>query len=107
MLDGAGWFPTKDSGWLDEAGYLFVEGRLDDVIVRGGENISPGEIEDRLRSHPAVADVAVVGVPDDRWGEKIAAVIVPVAGELPSHEELAAWVRESLRSIKTPETWAF
>jgi fatty-acyl-CoA synthase len=107
MLNAAGWFPTKDSGWVDEAGYLFVEGRLDDVIVRGGENISPGEIEDCLRSHPAVADVAVVGIPDDRWGEKIAAVIVPVPGELPSQEELAAWVRQTLRSIKTPETWAF
>jgi acyl-CoA synthetase (AMP-forming)/AMP-acid ligase II len=61
-----GWLATNDGGWLDEAGYLFVEGRLDDVIVRGGENLSPGEIEEVLLSHPAVADVAVIGVPDGR-----------------------------------------
>jgi acyl-CoA synthetase (AMP-forming)/AMP-acid ligase II len=101
-----GWFATNDAGWLDEAGYLFVEGRLDDVIVRGGENISPGEIEDVLRTHPGVADVAVLGLPDDRWGEKIAAVIAP-KGPPPSTEELAAWVRARLRSTKTPETWAW
>ena len=64
--------PTNDGGCLDEEGYLFVEGRLDDVIVRGGENMSPGEIEDVLREHPAVADVAVLGVPDDQWGERVA-----------------------------------
>lgn len=100
-----GWFPTNDSGWLDEEGYLFVEGRLDDVIVRGGENISPGEIEDVLRGHPAIADVAVIGLPDDQWGEKVAAVIVastPVEGA-----ELQAWVRERLRSTKTPEVVHF
>ena len=58
---------------MDDDGYLFVEGRLDDVIVRGGENISPGEIEDVLRSHPQVADVAVLGLPDDQWGEQVVA----------------------------------
>jgi acyl-CoA synthetase (AMP-forming)/AMP-acid ligase II len=101
-----GWFATNDGGWLDEAGYLFVEGRLDDVIVRGGENISPGEIEDVLRQHPGVADVAVLGVPDDHWGERVAAVVVP-AGATPSTEDLAAWVKSKLRSTKTPEVWAF
>lgn len=101
-----GWFATNDGGWIDEAGYLFVEGRLDDVIVRGGENISPGEIEDVLREHPKVADVAVLGVPDDHWGEKVAAAVV--AGDATATPaELAAWVRERLRSTKTPEVWAF
>ena len=71
-----GWFPTKDYGWLDNEGFLFLGGRLDDVIVRGGENISPGEIEDVLRLHPAVRDVAVIGLPDQEWGERVAAVIV-------------------------------
>ena len=71
-----GWFPTKDYGWLDSEGFLFLGGRLDDVIVRGGENISPGEIEDVLRLHPAVRDVAVIGLPDQEWGERVAAVIV-------------------------------
>jgi acyl-CoA synthetase (AMP-forming)/AMP-acid ligase II len=62
-----GFFPTRDGGWLDADGYLFLEGRIDDVIVRGGENLSPGEIEDVLLEHPAVADCAVVGVPDEQW----------------------------------------
>ncbi|HEY2753038.1 fatty acid--CoA ligase family protein [Phenylobacterium sp.] len=101
-----GWFATNDGGWLDEDGYLFVEGRLDDVIVRGGENISPGEIEDVLREHPGVADVAVLGVPDDHWGERVAAAVVRRA-DAPSAEELAAWVKARLRSTRTPEVWAF
>lgn len=101
-----GWFPTNDGGWIDEDGYLYVEGRLDDVIVRGGENMSPGEIEDVLRAHPNVADVAVLGVPDNEWGEKVAAVIVAKNGQ-PTTEELAAWVKARLRSSKTPEVWEF
>ncbi|HWA63718.1 MAG TPA: class I adenylate-forming enzyme family protein [Caulobacteraceae bacterium] len=101
-----GWFATNDSGWMDEDGYLFVEGRLDDVIVRGGENISPGEIEDVLRQHPNVADVAVLGVHDDQWGEKVAAVIVP-RGETPTIEALSDLVKSKLRSTKTPEAWEF
>lgn len=105
-IDEDGWFATKDSGWLDADGYLFIEGRLDDVIVRGGENISPGEIEDVLRAHPQVADVAVVGVPDEQWGERVAAVVVP-RGEPPAPDELAAWAKARLRSTKTPETWEF
>jgi len=106
VIQDDGWFPTNDSGWLDEDGYLYVGGRLDDVIVRGGENVSPGEIEDVLREHPGVADVAVLGLPDVQWGEKVAAVIVPV-GAPPSIEELAACVKAKLRSTKTPETWEF
>jgi fatty-acyl-CoA synthase len=101
-----GWFATNDSGWMDEEGYLFVEGRLDDVIVRGGENISPGEIEDALRAHPNVADVAVLGLPDDQWGERVAAVIV-AKGAAPSIDDLAGWVKARLRSTKTPQTWEF
>jgi len=106
VIQDDGWFATNDGGFLDEEGYLFVEGRLDDVIVRGGENISPGEIEDVLREHPGVADVAVLGVPDDQWGEKVAAAIVP-ADPAPSADELAAWVKARLRSTKTPEVWEF
>jgi fatty-acyl-CoA synthase len=106
VLQDDGWFATNDAGWLDEDGYLFVEGRLDDVIVRGGENISPGEIEDVLRLHPQVADVAVFGVPDDQWGEKVAAVLVPREAP-PPIDELAGWVRSRLRSTKTPEVWSF
>ncbi|MDB5869870.1 MAG: long-chain fatty acid--CoA ligase [Polaromonas sp.] len=100
-----GWFPTQDAGWLDDAGYLYVEGRLDDVIVRGGENISPSEIEDALREHPAVRDVAVLGLPDDEWGEAIAAVVVASSGV--SADELKALVKARLRSTRVPQDIVF
>lgn len=99
-----GWFATNDAGWIDEGGYLFVEGRLDDVIVRGGENISPGEIEDLLRSFDDIADCAVLGIPCERWGEKIVAVIVSRSGS-PDTGAMAAAIRNKLRSTKTPEAW--
>jgi fatty-acyl-CoA synthase len=99
-----GWFATKDSGWLDKDGYLYVQGRLDDVIVRGGENISPGEIEDVLREHTAILDVAVLGLPCEKWGEKVAAVIVCRDGVV-DLEDLSAMVKAKLRSTKTPELW--
>jgi acyl-CoA synthetase (AMP-forming)/AMP-acid ligase II len=99
-----GWFATKDSGWLDQDGYLYVQGRLDDVIVRGGENISPGEIEDVLREHAAILDVAVLGLPCEKWGEKVAAVIVCSEASV-DLEALSAMVKEKLRSTKTPELW--
>ncbi|WP_242124228.1 class I adenylate-forming enzyme family protein [Sphingobium sp. Sx8-8] len=106
VLSDDGWFATNDAGWVDEDGYLFVEGRLDDVIVRGGENISPGEIEDVLRQHPSVVDVAVYGLPDDQWGEKVGCSIV-CADPRPETAELAQWVQTRLRSTKTPESWDF
>lgn len=99
-----GWFATNDAGWLDEGGYLFVEGRLDDVIVRGGENISPGEIEDLLRTHDDIADCAVLGIPCEKWGEKVVAVIVSRSGR-PDTEALSTAIRAKLRSTKTPEQW--
>ena len=99
-----GWFATNDAGWLDEGGYLFVEGRLDDVIVRGGENISPGEIEDVLRGFDDIADCAVLGIPCVQWGEKVVAVIVSRSGA-PDTDAMAATIRAKLRSTKTPEQW--
>ena len=102
-----GWFPTRDGGFVDENGYLFVTGRIDDVIVRGGENLSPGEIEEVLHEHPAVADCAVVGVPDEQWGEAVAAVIVPHTGRQVPAEELREWVRARLRSSRVPERIEF
>lgn len=101
-LTADGWFPTNDGGWLDHDGYLYVEGRLDDVIVRGAENISPGEIEDVLLAHPAVADAAVVGLPDEEWGETVGAAIVLQPGAVATPAELADWVRDRLRSARTP-----
>ena len=105
LIGDDGWFHTRDSGYLDEDGYLFLEGRMDDVIVRGGENISPGEIEDVLRAHPCVADVAVLGAPCDRWGERVVAVVAP-RGEADA-EALKSWVRARLRSTKAPEEIRF
>lgn len=99
-----GWFATNDAGWLDEGGYLFVEGRLDDVIVRGGENISPGEIEDVLRGFEDIADCAVLGIPCVQWGEKVVAVVVSRSGH-PDTAGMAAVIRTRLRSTKTPEQW--
>lgn len=100
-LQEDGWFPTKDRGRMDGDGYLYIEGRLDDVIVRGGENIAPGEIEDTLVAHPQVADAGVFGVPDEDWGEAIVAVIVPNGA--PTEEALQEWVRQRLRSTKVPQ----
>jgi acyl-CoA synthetase (AMP-forming)/AMP-acid ligase II len=97
-----GFFPTRDGGFLDEEGYLFLEGRIDDVIVRGGENLSPGEIEDVLLEHPGVLDCAVVGVPDEQWGEAVAAVVVPKPGQRPSPEALREFVTARLRSSRAP-----
>ncbi|MFN8036465.1 MAG: class I adenylate-forming enzyme family protein [Acidimicrobiia bacterium] len=101
-LDAEGWFPTRDGGWLDADGYLFLEGRIDDVIVRGGENISPGEIEDTILAHEAVADCAVVGIPDEQWGEAVAAVIVLREGHTVTAEEIREWVTAHLRSSRAP-----
>ena len=100
---GEGWFCTRDAGHVDAAGYLYVHGRLDDVIVRGGENLSPGEIEGVLVEHPGVEAAAVVGIPDTEWGERVIAAVVPSAGAEVSEDELRDFVRARLRSTKTPE----
>ena len=106
-LTDDGWFPTKDAGYFDEAGFLYLEGRLDDVIVRGGENLSPGEIEDALMAHEAVVEAGVVGVPNQEWGETVVAAVVLATGAHVEEEELRTWVRERLRSTKTPESIEF
>jgi acyl-CoA synthetase (AMP-forming)/AMP-acid ligase II len=107
LLDADGWFATGDRGHVDEDGYLFIEGRSDDMIIRGGENISPAEIEDVLIDHPAVIDVAVVGVPDEEWGQRIAAVVTVDAKAGADEIELKEWVRKQLRSSKTPDVVVF
>jgi long-chain acyl-CoA synthetase len=107
LLDAGGWFPTRDRGYLDADGFLFLDGRADDVIVRGGENISPGEIEDVLCAHPAVIDAAVVAVPDEEWGEAVGAAVVVRSGAEASAGELRAWVRDRLRSSRVPSLIEF
>lgn len=107
LLDVDGWFPTRDRGYVDKYGFLYLDGRADDVIVRGGENISPGEIEDVLRQHPAIADVAVVAVPDTEWGETVGAAVVINAGTNVNEAELRDWVRARLRSSRVPAVISF
>ncbi|OBA60353.1 AMP-dependent synthetase [Mycobacterium sp. 1100029.7] len=107
VLDENGWFPTKDIAMLDEEGYLFIGGRSDDTIIRGGENIAPAELEEVLVEHPHVHDVAVVGVEDSQWGQAIVAVVVPRAGVDPDPEELREYVRKSLRGSRTPDRVVF
>ena len=102
-----GWLHTGDVGWMDEEGYVFITGRTKDLIIRGGENIAPGEIEAVLEQHPAVAEAAVIGVPDVEWGEEVKAVIVARGGQKPSTEELTAFVKERLASYKAPKHYAF
>ncbi len=107
VLDAEGWFPTKDVAHLDDEGYLFIGGRSDDTIIRGGENIAPAEIEDVLVEHPHVHDCAVVGADDPEWGQIIVAVVVPAPDAAPDAEDLRAFVRGQLRGSRTPDRVVF
>ncbi|MCW2513383.1 MAG: acyl-CoA synthetase (AMP-forming)/AMP-acid ligase [Mycobacterium sp.] len=107
VLDAEGWFPTRDVAMLDEEGFLFLGGRSDDTIIRGGENIAPAEIEDVLVEHPHVRDCAVVGPEDPEWGQIIVAVVVPEPGTDPDAEDLRAHVRSQLRGSRTPDRVVF
>jgi len=105
-VDAEGWLHTGDLAQMDARGCLTVTGRFKGMIIRGGENLYPREIEERLFSHPAVASVAVVARPSETWGEEVAAVLVPKPGEtLPSATEPKAWCREALSPQKTPAHW--
>ena len=107
-LDDGGWFPTRDAGFMDDDGYLFLSGRADDVIVRGGENISPGEIEDVVMTHPAVTDACAFAIPSVEWGEAIGiAVVIQDINARPSDQELKDLIRTRLRSSRVPDKIAF
>jgi acyl-CoA synthetase (AMP-forming)/AMP-acid ligase II len=103
VLDADGWFATRDRGRLDAEGYLFIEGRADDTIIRGGENIAPAEIEDVLLAYPGVLEAAVLGLPDPEWGQRLVAVLVGSGDP----EEIRQWVKDRLRSAKTPDLVVF
>jgi acyl-CoA synthetase (AMP-forming)/AMP-acid ligase II len=103
VLDENGFFDTRDEGYLDEAGYLFIGGRTDDTIIRGGENIAPAEIEERLLAHADIADAVVVGIPDDEWGQRLEAAVVARAGRTVDVQAVRDYVREHLRTSKTPD----
>ena len=103
VLDADGWFATRDRGRLDAEGYLFIEGRADDTIIRGGENIAPAEIEDVLLAHPGIEEAAVLGLPDPEWGQRLVAVLVGTGDP----DEIRLWVKDRLRSAKTPDLIVF
>jgi len=103
VLDDEGWFDTRDEGFLDAEGYLFIGGRTDDTIIRGGENIAPAEIEERLLAHDDIADAVVVGVPDEEWGQRLEAAVVPRSGHSIDVEAVRQYVKAHLRTSKTPD----
>lgn len=106
-IDPAGWFKTGDAGYRDAEGYLYLYDRVKDMIVTGGENVYPAEVENALMAHPQVADVAVIGVPDERWGEAVKAIVVPAADPAPQPSELIAFCRDQLAGYKCPRSVEF
>jgi acyl-CoA synthetase (AMP-forming)/AMP-acid ligase II len=102
-----GWFHTGDGGVIGADGYLTISDRKKDVIITGGENVSSIEVEDVLFSHPAVAEVAVIGVPDEKWGETIKALVVLAAGESATEEELIRWCKDKAAGFKAPTSVEF
>jgi len=99
-----GWYHTGDAGYLDEHGYLFLVDRVKDMIVTGGENVYSIEVENAIASHPDVAQVAVIGIPDERWGEAVHAIVVPKPGCHPTEAEIIAHARESIAGYKVPKS---
>ena len=101
------WFYTGDAGYFDEDGYLYIHDRVKDMIVSGGENIYPAEVENAIFGHPAVADVAVIGVPDEKWGEAVKAVVVKKPGAEADPAAIIAWARERIAGYKLPKSVDF
>jgi acyl-CoA synthetase (AMP-forming)/AMP-acid ligase II len=106
-IDKDGWVHTGDMGYMDEDGYFFLAGRATDMIIRAGENISPEEVEGVLFSYPKIDDVAVIGVPDEEWGEVPMAVVVVKKGQEATAEEIMEYCRANLASFKRPRSVAF
>ena len=99
-----GWFRSGDAGYLDEDGYLFIHDRVKDMIITGGENVYPAEVESAIYGHPDVLEFAVIGVPDKKWGESVKAVCVPKAGHSIDPESIFTWARERIAGFKTPRS---
>jgi acyl-CoA synthetase (AMP-forming)/AMP-acid ligase II len=107
VLTEDGWLRTGDQGWMDEEGYIFLAGRGDDMIIRGGENISPEEVEDVLYAHPKVEEAAVIGVADSEWGQEVRAVVALKEGQEAAEEELIEFCRSRLAGFKRPRSVVF
>src|SRR3981081_4445250 len=106
-IDAARWMHTGDLATMDELGYVNIVGRIKDMIIRGGENIYPREVEEFLYGHPAISDVQVIGVPSERYGEEVMAWVKLREGTTPSGEDLAAWCKGKIASYKIPRHWKF
>ena len=102
-----GWLRTADKGWMDEDGYIYLAGRGDDIIIRGGENISPEEIENVLHSHPDIEEAAVIGVPDPEWGQEPRAIVVLKRGKDTTGDEIMEYCRSKLAGFKRPRSVIF
>jgi acyl-CoA synthetase (AMP-forming)/AMP-acid ligase II len=102
-----GWLHTGDAGFMDDDGYVFIHDRVKDMIISGGENVYPAEVESALHEHPAIAEVAVIGVPDEKWGETVKAVVVLRPGAELSEEELITWSRARIAGFKAPKSVDF
>jgi len=106
-IDGEGWFKTGDAGYANAGGYIFIHDRMKDMIVSGGENIYPAEVENAIFGHPAVADAAVIGVPDDKWGEAVKAIVVLKPGTSADEAAIVEWARARIAGYKVPKTVDF
>jgi len=102
-----GWLRTGDAGFMDKDGFFFVHDRVKDMIVSGGENVYPAEVENAILGCPGVADAAVIGVPDDRWGEAVKAIVVAAPGASPSAADIIAYARQRIAGFKAPKTVDF
>ena len=105
-LDG-GWYHTGDAGYIDDDGYLFLVDRVKDMIVTGGENVYSAEVESAISTHPGIAQVAVIDIPDDRWGETVHAIVVPEPGANATAESIIAHTRELIAGYKVPKSVDF
>jgi acyl-CoA synthetase (AMP-forming)/AMP-acid ligase II len=106
-LTADGWFRSGDAGYLDEDGYVYIQDRYKDMIVSGGVNIYPAEVESAIYGHPDVAEVAVIGVPDDKWGEAVKAMVVARPGSTPDAKALLDFTRERIAGYKVPKSVDF
>lgn len=103
-MTGDGWIHTGDAGYMDEDGYLYIHDRVKDMIITGGENVYPAEVESAIYGHPAVQEVAVIGIPDPKWGETVKAVVVPKPGTTVEEADIIAWARERIAPFKCPRS---